>query len=141
MYKRQEGANLKAFAITQDFGEASTELAGLQLDQVALTPEFDGAVLEYDAFGENLQSTTVSAVPASPTAEIRINGQETVSGTAEVALKPGENIIKIEVASSQEGMEPCIYQVKLDNRTVEAPGLGPVSYTHLNNISVSDANE
>lgn len=120
----KEGANLKAFAITQDFGEASTELAGLQLDQVALTPEFDGAVLEYDAFGENLQSTTVSAVPASPTAEIRINGQETVSGTAEVALKPGENIIKIEVASSQEGMEPCIYQVKLDNRTVEAPGLG-----------------
>lgn len=120
----KEGVNLKAFAITQDFGEASAELAGLQLDQITLNPEFDGAVLEYDAFGENLKSTTVSAVPASPTAGIRINGQEAVSGTAEVALKPGENIIKIEVASSQEGMAPCIYQVKLDNRTVETPGLG-----------------
>ncbi|GKS59812.1 hypothetical protein YTPLAS18_33390 [Nitrospira sp.] len=77
------------------------DLAALSVSAAALSPRFDPSVTGYTVkTGNSTSSTTLTATPAEPTAQISVNGQAAISGQpfGPVSLALGPNPFTITVS-------------------------------------------
>ena len=91
------------------------DLSGLSASGMTITPVFDASVTSYSAnVTNNISSTTITAISASESATVKING--TTGNSREVPLNVGSNLFTV-VVTAEDGETSKTYTININRES------------------------
>ena len=115
-------------------------LTGLQVSGAALSPAFDNAQTDYEAFVDCGTETVRVTPEAGSGVEITVSGEAVESGSAsgEIALAPGENVITVTAASwnGEKTYTISVYRLPFEDVHQEDWFIDSIHYVYQRGIMI-----
>ena len=115
-------------------------LTGLQVSGAALSPAFDKAQTDYEAFVDCGTETVRVTPEAGSGVEITVSGEAVESGSAsgEIALAPGENVITVTAASwnGEKTYTISVYRLPFEDVHQEDWFIDSIHYVYQRGIMI-----